>query len=178
MWLRIGASEGFLWSRWWTFGFHKILGCSWVAAWLVVSQKGLSSMMLVTNITYIQFRCMTKSVEVIFILNYWCLLRDMYVYFLLSIRTHSQVHTHTLLCGEVYMVLRPRGLRWWEPMLLLVPPKRSRTKAGSLTNWLQLTSPPGRGWGRGLVTLPLWKQWLFLSFNVEIRMDRRKECFP
>jgi hypothetical protein len=42
--LRIGTSGGLLWTRQWTFGFHKILGSSWVAAQLAASQEGLSSM--------------------------------------------------------------------------------------------------------------------------------------
>jgi hypothetical protein len=31
-----------LWTRLWTFGFHKTLGSSWVAAQLAASQEGLS----------------------------------------------------------------------------------------------------------------------------------------
>jgi hypothetical protein len=41
--LVIGTSGGLLWTRWWTFGFYKLLGSSWVAAQLVASQEGLSS---------------------------------------------------------------------------------------------------------------------------------------
>jgi hypothetical protein len=48
IWLRIGTSGGLLWTRRWTFGFHKMLGSSWVAAQLAASQDGLSSMKLVT----------------------------------------------------------------------------------------------------------------------------------
>jgi hypothetical protein len=44
IWLRIGTSGGLLWTRLWTFGFHKTLGSSWVAAQLAASQEGLSSM--------------------------------------------------------------------------------------------------------------------------------------
>jgi hypothetical protein len=43
MWLRIGTSGGLLWTWWWTFGFLKMLGSSWVAAQLAASQEGLSS---------------------------------------------------------------------------------------------------------------------------------------
>jgi hypothetical protein len=43
IWLRIGTSGGPLWTRQWTFGFHKIPGSSWVAAQLAASQDGLSS---------------------------------------------------------------------------------------------------------------------------------------
>jgi hypothetical protein len=43
MWLRIGTSGGILWTRYWTFGFHKMLGSSWVAAQFAASQEGLSS---------------------------------------------------------------------------------------------------------------------------------------
>jgi hypothetical protein len=32
IWLRIGTSEGLFWTRKWTFGFHKTLLSSWVAA--------------------------------------------------------------------------------------------------------------------------------------------------
>jgi hypothetical protein len=36
-WLRIGTSGGVLWARQWTFGFHKMVGSSWVAAQLAAS---------------------------------------------------------------------------------------------------------------------------------------------
>jgi hypothetical protein len=32
-----------LWTRWWTFGFHKMLGSSWAGAQLAASQEGSSS---------------------------------------------------------------------------------------------------------------------------------------
>ena len=48
IWLRTGTSDGLLWMRWWTFGFHKMRGISWVAEDLSVSQKGLSWVELVT----------------------------------------------------------------------------------------------------------------------------------
>jgi hypothetical protein len=44
IWLRIGTSGWLSWTRWWTSGFHKMLGCSRVAAQLAASQEGLSSM--------------------------------------------------------------------------------------------------------------------------------------
>ena len=31
-WLRIGTDGGHLWIWWWTFGFHKVRGISWLAA--------------------------------------------------------------------------------------------------------------------------------------------------
>ena len=40
-WLRIGTGGGHLWVRWWTFGFRKMRGISWLAA---ASQIGLCSM--------------------------------------------------------------------------------------------------------------------------------------
>jgi hypothetical protein len=43
IWLRIGTSGRLLWTRYWTFGFHKMLGSSWVAAQLAAPQEGLSS---------------------------------------------------------------------------------------------------------------------------------------
>jgi hypothetical protein len=42
--LRMGASAGFLWTRKWTFGIHKMLESSWVVALLAASQEGLSAM--------------------------------------------------------------------------------------------------------------------------------------
>jgi hypothetical protein len=42
--LRIGTCGGLMWTRWWTSGFHKMLGSSRVAAQLQASQEGLSSM--------------------------------------------------------------------------------------------------------------------------------------
>jgi hypothetical protein len=47
IWLRIGTSGGFLWTRRWTSVFHKLLGNSWVAEWLMAAQ-GLSSVGLVS----------------------------------------------------------------------------------------------------------------------------------
>jgi hypothetical protein len=44
IWLRIRASEGCLWTRYGTLGFHKMLGSSSVTAQLAASQEGLSSM--------------------------------------------------------------------------------------------------------------------------------------
>ena len=35
---------GHLWIRWWTFGFHKMRGMSWLAANQLASQEGLCSM--------------------------------------------------------------------------------------------------------------------------------------
>jgi hypothetical protein len=43
MLLRIGTRGGRLWARYWTFGFHKMLGSSWVAAQLATSEEGLSA---------------------------------------------------------------------------------------------------------------------------------------
>jgi hypothetical protein len=44
--LRIGSSGRLLWTRYWTFGFRKILGSSWVAA----PREGLSSVSKPVNI--------------------------------------------------------------------------------------------------------------------------------
>jgi hypothetical protein len=43
IWLRIGTSGGLLWTRYWTFGVHKMLGSSWGAAQFSAPQEGLSS---------------------------------------------------------------------------------------------------------------------------------------
>jgi hypothetical protein len=55
IWLRIRTSGGLLWTRQWTFGFHKILGSSWVAAQLAASQEEFSSMKL---LRYYLYQCM------------------------------------------------------------------------------------------------------------------------
>jgi hypothetical protein len=46
-----GTSGGLLWTRWWTFGFHKMMGSSWVAAQLAASQEGLSSVSMYDIVT-------------------------------------------------------------------------------------------------------------------------------
>jgi hypothetical protein len=43
IWLRIGTSGGLLWTRYWTFCFHKMLGRSWGAAQLAASEDWLSA---------------------------------------------------------------------------------------------------------------------------------------
>ena len=43
-WLSIGTDDGHLWIRWWTFGFYKVWGISWLAANQLASQEGPSSM--------------------------------------------------------------------------------------------------------------------------------------
>ena len=43
-WHRIGTSGGRLWVRWWTFGFHKMRGITWLAANQLASQEGLCTM--------------------------------------------------------------------------------------------------------------------------------------
>jgi hypothetical protein len=42
--LRIGTGGELLWMRWWTFGFHKMRGISWVAQDVLASQEWLCSM--------------------------------------------------------------------------------------------------------------------------------------
>jgi hypothetical protein len=44
----IGISGGLLWTRWRIFGFHKMLGSSWVVSQLAASQEGFSSIQLVS----------------------------------------------------------------------------------------------------------------------------------
>jgi hypothetical protein len=48
IWLRIETSGGLLWTRYWTSGFHKILGSSWVATQLGGSREELSSISINT----------------------------------------------------------------------------------------------------------------------------------
>ena len=47
MWIRIGTGGGHLWKRWWTFGFRKMRGISWLAEELLASPEGLCCMQLV-----------------------------------------------------------------------------------------------------------------------------------
>jgi hypothetical protein len=47
IWLRIGTGGGSLWMRWWTFGFHKIRGVSWLAEDLLAFQEAHCCMELV-----------------------------------------------------------------------------------------------------------------------------------
>jgi hypothetical protein len=50
IWLRIGTSGGLLWTRQWTFGFHRRRGISWLAEWMLASQQGLCSRELVIKV--------------------------------------------------------------------------------------------------------------------------------
>jgi hypothetical protein len=43
IWLTIWTSGGLLWTRYWTFGFRKMLGSPWGTAQLAAPQEGLSS---------------------------------------------------------------------------------------------------------------------------------------
>jgi hypothetical protein len=43
----VGTIGGLLWTRQWTFPFHKIFGNTWVAEWLTASQEGFNSKELV-----------------------------------------------------------------------------------------------------------------------------------
>jgi hypothetical protein len=47
IWLRLWIGVGRLWIRYWTSGFHKIRGISWLAEDLLGSQERLCSMELV-----------------------------------------------------------------------------------------------------------------------------------
>jgi hypothetical protein len=51
LWLRIGTGGELLWTRWWTFGFHKMLGIYRVGTQLVASRMVLSSTELVTSVS-------------------------------------------------------------------------------------------------------------------------------
>jgi hypothetical protein len=43
-WLRIGTDGGHSWMCWWTLGFHKMRGISWLAENRLASQEGLCCM--------------------------------------------------------------------------------------------------------------------------------------
>jgi hypothetical protein len=43
IWLKIGIGDRHLWMRYWTFGFHKMRGISWLAENRLASQERLCS---------------------------------------------------------------------------------------------------------------------------------------
>jgi hypothetical protein len=43
-WLRIGTGGWHLWFLWWTFGFHKMRGISWLAENWLASRERLCCM--------------------------------------------------------------------------------------------------------------------------------------
>jgi len=51
MWFRKRTGGGLLWMWYWTFGFHKMCGISWLTENWLASKEGLCSMQLVTIIT-------------------------------------------------------------------------------------------------------------------------------
>jgi hypothetical protein len=53
IWRRTVTSGEFLWTRKWSFGFHKKQAVTWLAEWLLSSQERLCTMKLVaTKKTY------------------------------------------------------------------------------------------------------------------------------
>jgi hypothetical protein len=52
VWPRIGTTGGLLWTRYWTFGIHKMLGSSRVAAQLVAPQERLGFISIVAGSRY------------------------------------------------------------------------------------------------------------------------------
>jgi hypothetical protein len=48
IWHRTGTCGGFLWMRWWNFGFYKMRRISWLAESLLDSREGLCSVDLVS----------------------------------------------------------------------------------------------------------------------------------
>jgi hypothetical protein len=63
----IGTGDRLLWTRQWTFGFHKMRGISWLAEELLASQKGFIYMQLITTP-----RKRTSGGEAWEILTMWC----------------------------------------------------------------------------------------------------------
>jgi hypothetical protein len=49
IWLGIGSDVGLLWTRYWTFGFHKRRGISWPVERLLTFQKRLSTIELISH---------------------------------------------------------------------------------------------------------------------------------
>jgi hypothetical protein len=56
IWLMIGTSGGLLWTRYWTFGLHKMLVGSRGAAQLAAPQEGLSSVSKYSYVSELLFR--------------------------------------------------------------------------------------------------------------------------
>jgi hypothetical protein len=56
IWLRIRTQWGFLWTRYWTFGFCKMPGSSSVVAQPADSREGLSCMELVSKLVILTFQ--------------------------------------------------------------------------------------------------------------------------
>jgi hypothetical protein len=54
VWFRAGTPGWLLWMRWRTFGFHKLLGFSCLAADLLASQKWFCSVALVTQSVFLR----------------------------------------------------------------------------------------------------------------------------
>jgi hypothetical protein len=49
IWFVIGTTRELLWTRWWTFWFHKMLGNCWVVERQAISEQELISMVLVCS---------------------------------------------------------------------------------------------------------------------------------
>jgi hypothetical protein len=48
MWLRMDTGNRLLWMRWWTIGYRKMQGISWLAEERLAPQEGLCSRRLVS----------------------------------------------------------------------------------------------------------------------------------
>ena len=63
-WLRIGTDSGHLWIRWWTFGFHKVRGISWLDAELV-SFSRRTLLLGVSKYPYTEVRGTKREMEML-----------------------------------------------------------------------------------------------------------------
>jgi hypothetical protein len=70
--LKIGTSGGFLWIRYWTFGFHKLLG-NYVSKQLGISRVVLSSMELVYMPLYYRWYNMQQKIFM-GVKDAWCVM--------------------------------------------------------------------------------------------------------
>jgi hypothetical protein len=104
--LRMGTSGGLLWIRWWTSGFHKMLGSSRVAAQFAASQEGLSCMREWVSewvIIYYRFTWRVSNVQLhlswfsLHISKYYCnfsLEGTWTLYNALALAQHSRAREH------------------------------------------------------------------------------------
>jgi hypothetical protein len=86
IWLRIGTSGRLLWTRYWNFGFRKMLGSSWGAAKPGTSQEGLSSMELVSFVRDSAITNMTVVWNILYIIGYISNISYLLIYLLTYLR--------------------------------------------------------------------------------------------
>jgi hypothetical protein len=100
IWLRTGTSGGLLWTIYWTFGSHKMLGSSWVATQLAASQEEFGSIS--------EWSDMDRKIILKWILNLYCendlvslTLGNSYMTFFIKISTEFELSSLYFLYSQV-----------------------------------------------------------------------------